>query len=122
MKKQLPLLSKDVIESPTEHFRFASQLVGNAVRDGKHLASDWLKADLAGQKSRRHSLDDAPFPDSGGVKTGLGRRPQGSLVRIAHKEVEGVLAHEDSHVVLGLREQTVGSTSLNPPVASSVFH
>ncbi len=48
--------------------REAEALFRHAVGNGEHLASDRLQIDLGAQQPGRHPLDDAPFPDRGGVK------------------------------------------------------
>jgi hypothetical protein len=82
----------------------ASVLAGQMVGGDEHVASDGLQVDLGAQQPGRDPLDDAPFPDGRGVEPAARGQSPRPLVRVAAKELDGVLPHEDADVVLGFCE------------------
>jgi len=75
-----------------------SQVVGG----GEHLAPDGLEVDAFGEQPGGDPFDDAPLPDGGGIKARPGCEPSGSRMGVAVEQLNGVFAHDDPEVILGL--------------------
>jgi hypothetical protein len=97
---------------PTGNGRRASALPGDVVGGGEHLAADGLELDLGAQQPGRHPLDHPPLPDRGGVEAAPCGQPPLPPVRVTVQELNGVLAHEDPQVVLGLGPAPAASALL----------